>query len=231
MKKALILLMLCSLVFVAGCSKSSADFAWAPGSITSPRGEMSVDTFIGYGATAELNGLPVEYYMCDSRDECSHNTIGVMPENMTEYKKAYYYVGYLGTQLWMFYKNDGNGWVEAHVNIPDRFELTTDQIVELLYKKMQTIVLSDDIAEIQVCEGVVLNSNMYDFIIRKHEVVIPSMLRVKADDGSMTFENSTMIGDKTLGLHESEKYIYYSYNGMVFQTPKGFDLTSYVTFK
>ena len=40
-----------------------------------------------------------------------------------------------------------------------------------------------------------------------------------------------MIGEYSLGYHEGERYVYYSYGGMVFQIPKGFDLTSYVTFK
>lgn len=231
MRRLVILLLAICTLSLVGCS-NSANYSWNSGVLNGPKGIMELSVFEGYKAEAEFSDLEMKFYICDDIEGCPHNVIGVEKESMTEYKKALYYVGYLNTQMWMFVENDGGGYIECNVQIPRDAVLTTDAIAELVYNKMQTMTLSDDIKSLDINGVVSLNTADWDFKVRPTDVIIPGSVRIKLDDGSITKSGSELMPNGELvDKYVGDKYTYYLYKGLIIQITTGLSLESYVTLK
>lgn len=231
MKKILAVLLISCLMLSAGCSNGNK-YSWNNGTMTGPNGPIALAQFEGYKGSVNEFGLDMSFYLCDDIEECSHNTLGIMPESMARMEKAYYYTGYLGTQMWMLKENpNGDGWLEAHVSITADCVLPTESIAGIVYDKLNTLSLSEGIPELDINGVIALNTRDWDFKARPNEVIIPGVLRITVDDGSKTMTTTETFGEYSLGKYVGEKYTYYTYEGLLIQIVSGLSLQSYITFK
>ena len=231
MRKQIVGMLTACVLCLAGCS--STGYSWDSGVMSGPKGTLDVNSFEGYKAETTYAGIDMSFYMCDSIEDCGHNTLGVAFESMTPYKKdAWYYEGYLGTQIWMFTENDTGGYIECNARIPTDGVLSTEAVADMIYEKMKTMSLSDSIPIVDINGVLDLKTLDWDFILRPTEVIVPKCIRIKMDDGSVkASKTETLENGKSYGIYEGETYTYYIYEGLLIQIATGLKIESFLEFK
>lgn len=137
--------------------------------------------------------LSIRYYLCkEGSDGCEHNTAGVLKENMTKHKKSLYYTLYLQTYVYMYYPIK-DGFIEGEAIITEDSGYSVSQIVEMMYSTMENIQLSNSIESITFNKKVKINTEAWGFKARPDEIIIPSLIRVKEDDGKVVMTTTTQI--------------------------------------
>lgn len=172
--------------------------------------------------------LKIRYYLCNNNiEDCVHNTAGVLKENMTKHKKAFYYTLYLQTYVYMYYPVKG-GYIEGEAIIEEDSGYSISQVVEMMYTSMGVIQLSDSVKSVTFNEKVTLNTEAWGFKARPEELIIPSLIRVQEDDGKITMSTTTQINGVTVGKTSTEKYDYYKHDNILIQVALGTDITTLV---
>lgn len=218
-------------VALVGCSGSGNEIKWTDGSIKLNGNELQVDELTMEGATVVGPNYDIKVLSCGPIIDCPHNSFGVPEDDMTSFKGgSKYYSAYLGTQVTMFVPDGKDRFTEATLTLPDVGIMELPQAVEVLYNTIKDIKLAD-IPKTIDCGGVILDVSHYDYKVRPGNVVIPGLIKISANDGSVPMTGSTTIGEVSLGKASTENYDYYLYKDLLIQTAKGTDLTGILEFR
>lgn len=192
----------------------------------------SLTEFCGYEAYHDLGTKgKIYYYLCSGDiDNCMHNSAGVYEDDMLVYKNAKYYTLYHQTEVHMYYPIKG-GYIESKASLVESDLLPASAVVEMMYKEAESMFLSEEMTSVDY-EGILdVNVSNREFKMRPKEIIIPEVLRVTKDDGSVKGGSSTMVGETPVLKVSNTNYDYYQYNGTVIQIIAGFDISEYITFK
>lgn len=226
-------MLLLSIFSITGCGGGkSAGLSVADGSLALGKNPSALTEWRGYEGTHDLgDDGSIEYYLCNisKLDDCEHNTAGVLPENMTKHKKAKYYQLYLGTYIYMYYPYKG-GYIEGNAILGNGSEKPVNYFVDIMYSDMENMVLQDNIGAVNYEGEVELLVDGYDFKARPNEIVIPSIIRVTKDAGTVAFTATTAVGEVTLGKASDSTYDYYKYKDTIIQVEIGEDISKFINF-
>ena len=231
MKLKVIILSLLCVTCLVGCS-SSSDMALENSVIHNNKKAVTVTEHKGITASTVIDGVgTIEYYICDTTDNCVHNAGEIFKEDMTKYsKKGLYYTRYLGTEITLYYKY-GKQYIESRMTMDNVDVMSVEAAVARMYSESENLVLGYDVDSIDFEDTLTVNVTDREFAVRQKEVVIPGLLRVKYDDGSVKCDQHVTIGDKSVAKTSTNKYDYYQYGGSIIQAAVGTDISSLITFK
>lgn len=233
LSKRVSIFVICSLVCLsfAGCG-ASKNVSSTGGAICFGNEQSGLTEWSGYEAHHKLTDtIDIYYYMCEGKfEDCPHNAAGVLEENLTKFKKAKYYTLYLQTNIYMYYPCKG-GYIEAYVDIGTDSLYTVASIVEIMYKDMSVMSLSNSVKSVSFEGKVELNTADWDFKVRKNEIIIPDLLRIRKDDGTKKMTGSTMLGEISVSTLHTDNYDYYKYGEYLIQAVTGTDVSGLITLK
>lgn len=226
----LLLLVLCSLV---GCKSVMPSIK--EGSIYMGENMLSVTEWSGSTAKYTAVDYEVEFYICDEGPEdCVHNTLGVLTENMTKYKDAKYYRAHLDQELYLLRKVSGT-WYECYARTLTGDPLSIDFVVKQVYGIMDNLSLTTETTEVSFDDVLSVNVSGSDFVLRQGEIVLKDLARVEYSTATELPENVTQssatLGIKTVNKYTSEKYDYYVFDDITVQVRKGYDPMQFLVFK
>lgn len=226
----LLLLAACSLT---GCK--STEPSVKEGSIYIGENLLSVTEWAG--ATAKYVGTDyeAEFYICDEGPEnCVHNTLGVLVENMTKYKDAKYYRAHLDQELYLLRKKSGT-WYECYVRTLTGDSISIDFVVKQVYEIMDNLVLTTDTVAVSFDNVLSIDVSGSDFVLRWGEIVLKDLARVEYSANTEIPESAAqttaILSTKTVNKYTSEKYDYYMFDGITVQVRKGYDPMQFLVFK
>lgn len=219
-------------VTLVGCSNKGNRLEWSAGSIKMNGNELKVDEITPSGAFVHGPNYEISVYPCGPIIDCPHNTFGVPESDMTEFKGgSKYYSAFLGTQVMMYIPDGKDQHTEANLTLPDVGVMEIPQAVETLYNAVKDIKLAE-VPKVIECDGVLsLDVSCYEYKVRPDNVVIPGLIKISANDGSMSMTGNIEIGEVSLGTTSTENYDYYIYKDLLIQAAKGMDISSIVTFR
>lgn len=220
---------LCSLLGCGGnkqvevsCSGEAVLFDGTPSKLTEWCGETATHK-VG-------DALNISYYVCTGGpDDCPHNTVGVLPENMGKKKKARYYSVYFDTYVYMLYPC-GDYWIEGCGILDEEDKYSTQQILDYMYADMEVMTLTAELNSMTYADAVVVDLSSWEYKVRPNEIVIPGVLRVKLDDGSVRMTGSKTFGSVTVATASTASYDYYRYKDVLIQVAAGIDVEAYIQF-
>lgn len=212
---------------LAGCSNSK--LSWSNEGFASNGTVLSIDEYADGQVNATINANVYVFKPCDSIIYCKSNTLGVLEENMTKFKKAKYYSAHMGSQYYMHYPV-GDGFIEGICYVYNN-AVGVEVIVDTLYKYCENLVLSEDVKEIPVGDKITLLVEDRTYKIRNDEILIPGTIKISADDGSKIMDSIVQVGKKDVAKTTVGNYDYYQYEGYIIQAIAGLDLSTYVKLK
>jgi len=232
MKKVILMLLtLLSIFSLTGCGGSTAAVKVKDGAIYYGKHATELTEYIGHEAKHDFGeDVSIRYYMCDDGpNECIHNLMNVLEENMTSMGKAKYYTLYLGTYVYMYYPA-GDGYIEGEAIINNDTLYTSAQVASIMLQDMEDFQLTFEPGVVNYEGCVEIDANLLDVKVRPSEVVVPQLLRIRMDNGATQVQESRTFGDIVVGYSANEKYEYYKHRDVVVQVAKGADIQSLVRF-
>ncbi len=229
-----------SMLLLAGCSSydpaANITVGWQDGAITYDGEVTGLTEYTGYSAavTGGEGGYDYQFTLdtdCKTPDQITANTQGITTDNMSKYKGNLYYTEYLGTKITVIseaaeftYKvcqaqitSGGEQLAATYAsNYMDKFELTNGNIL---------------------CDfgPFVFGSGFDNMKVTTSGASISGTAKVTKESKGCSTPLTITIDDKgntiTLMTKESEKYMYYEYEGYTIQLAKGLDINTYVKFK
>lgn len=233
MRLKMIILSLLCVTCLAGCSNSggASSLSLKGNVIYNGKDATGVTEHRGTTAKTVMNGIgETEYYLCNTTDACSHNSADILEEDMTPYKKGLYYSRYLGTEVTVYHKY-GKEFIESRTLLDDVDKMSVEAAVDKAYAESDNLKLGNTFKTVNFEDKMTINVEGREFVVRTNEIVIPGLLRVKYDDGTVKCDQHITIGDKSLSKTSTSKYDYYQYGGALIQAAIGTDISSLITFK
>jgi len=231
MTRSMLLIVILSTVMVlTGCGGEKV--SWRPGVISCGNKSVAVDE---YSKDYAKKTLPDEvgemkFYLTNNITDSPNNKLALPEEQMEKYRGCRYYTYALDSDVGLYMKK-GKKFLEGYMTVFPQKTFTLEQSLNELYTTMGSLMFYENIKTISLSEKVTLKADVWDWKLRTNEVVIPNVLRVKADDGSVTVTDSVTIGKTNLGMKSSGSYDFYIYDGLIIQVAKGTDLSSVLTIK
>ncbi len=228
----IILITVISLCSLAGCGGGKEVNVSCSGEAILFDGKASKLTeWCGETATHKVgDALSISYYICTGGpDDCPHNTVGVLPENMGKKKKARYYSVYFDTYVYMLYPC-GDYWIEGCGVLEDEDKYSTQQILDYMHADMEGITLTADLNSMVYADAVTVDLSSWEYKVRPGEIVIPGVLRVKMNDDSVRMTGSKTFGNITVTTASTASYDYYKYKNVLIQMAAGIDVEAYIQF-
>lgn len=231
MKKISLLLVLLLCLNLVGCSSGNRDaivVKWDNGTFTINGQAANLDKYTG--DTGEyVVGSTTYNYAYDQNDDLSlalWNSVGVVEQDMSTFKKSKYFQQFLGTQVTMYYKVADNTYNCANVITDDGtpIEVMTQEAYNTISK-----IDFGTIKYVEINDSLKFKAPEFVIEVRPDAVLITGYIKVSVATKSECKEPIT-IGKKTLYYYNSGNYCYYQYGDLLIQTVVGVNLEDYFEF-
>lgn len=227
MKRVLVVLLSLMLMCLVGCS-SKTNIVVTGYEIQVNGQTVMLNEWTETEATYRDEEHSVTYFLCDGINSCEHRPSKFFAEDLVAYEKAKYYSDNFDTQVRMYYESKAS--TREVFSLGSRTATTplTSRLIEL-YSTLSVIPLGEEF-NLSFQNKVSVNVFGVAYRIRPNEIVIPSMIRVELDDGSLEAVTQQTIGEVVVGKVSTPNYDYYLYDGVRVQAEIGLDISSYITF-
>lgn len=216
-------------MLLAGCSSKSATVLnWDYGAISVNGLTLDISEYDGYNASYKTDDYSVEYYTCAGPQDCGHKLAEVGYDLMTKTDGMYYFTAFFGTMIEAYCQFGDGLWNEAVVGFNGSYSMPEATAISMVKPVLVNLPLNGSLQEICINNAVKLHATMSSYIVRPDCVVMPGYLKIATDDGSILFDQTALIGDKTVAYTTSSKYMYYKYKDTVIQVAQGLDINQYV---
>ena len=231
MKKISLLLVLLLCLSLVGCSSGSRDaivVQWDNGVFTVNGKTANLDKYTGDSGEYKL-GETTYSYAYDQNEDLSlalWNGVGVIEQDMTNFKKAKYFQQFLGTQVTMYLEVDADTYNCANVVTGDSTPL--EVMTQEAYNTISNIDFGT-IDYVEINDSVRFRAPDFTVEVRPDAVLISGYIKVAVDSKAECTEPIT-VGDRTMYYYNSGNYCYYQYGDLLIQTVVGVNLEDYFEF-
>lgn len=217
----------------AGCSgKGSSNWISSDGTNILINGEPAfIDEFDGHTGRYGSDGsktISVIYGTCDLEfRNCKNNPLEVYEDDLTKFKKATYFMGYMDSYSVMHMPNDETSTKEAIISTSDSSSVPINSSLERIYNTLSGLKYGD-IHQAAFTDRVNVTTTAEPIKVKKDSVVIPGVLAITKGNKNCT--QQVEISGVTVMKYESTNYDFYQLDDILIKASKGIDVSQYITF-
>ena len=224
---------------LAGCSNSghsgaatTTSIAWNNGQLECNGETFAVTSYDGNSAGYVCDEYSIQYMTCSGPDGCIHKITDVNYDDMSEYNGSKYFTAFFDTEMEMYTCIDSKNelWNEGIFGVNGDNSYPVATMASIMEPVLRNLPLNGTVTDITVNDALDIHVSAGNFNVTDSYVVIPGYLKAGMDDGSITFDQTTTIGNTTVACTATAKYTYYGYKDLIIQVAPGVDVTQYVDF-
>lgn len=222
-------MLLSSMAFMlVGCSKKSGLYT-IDNQIINDGVEVGVTEHVGEIATSKYgaDNVEVTYELESSVEDCINNPLGILIEDMSEFKKGTYFTMFQGTEVVLHVPTKG-GVICCHGILPNSDNPDTMGLMGHMYGNAEKLKLHK-YTEFGMDNIFTITAEGMNVKVRQGQIVIPSFMIIAK--GDKTCSGVANIGDVQVGFVTEGSYDYYKYNEYVIKINTGADINQYVKIK
>lgn len=227
------------ILLLTGCSEydpnGNVTVGWENGEILYDGKPTGLTEYYGNTARVEggQGGLTYEFSLDTDTvtvENISCNTQGILETDMTKYKGKWYYSEYLGSKMTMASEVAESTFMVCQVYVGQQ---SSDLVATYASNYLDAFRLTNGYVFVDF--GPLVFGSGYDIVkVTNQGASISGVAKVTYESKGCDTPYTLQVDDKTsvnLMMKETEKYVYYEYEGYCIQLSKGLDLNTYVKFK
>lgn len=222
-------MLLSSMAFMlVGCSKKSGLYT-IDNKVINDGVEVAVSEHVGEIATSiyGADNVEVTYELEESIEDCINNPLGILEEDMSEFKKGTYFTMFQGTEV-VLHVPAKSGIICCHATLPNSDNPDTMGLIGHMYGIAENLKLHK-YTEFGMDNIFTITAEGMNVKVRPGQVVIPSFMIIAK--GEKTCDNVANIGDVQVGFTTEGSYDYYKYSDYIIKINTGADINQYVKIK